>query len=93
MEAGVQIISGMIKKLSNAEVNVMAEVLLNTTVASEFPFTTKYQKTPGIWWAVDILHYLDDVEMNGSDWDKYSLRSALCKILMTMSLCKQYKVQ
>jgi hypothetical protein len=71
----------------------MAEVLLNTTVANEFPFTTKYQKTPGIWWAVDILHYIDDVEMNGSDWDKYRLRSSLCKILMTMTLCKQYKVQ
>lgn len=93
MEPGVQIICGMIKKLSNAEVNVMVEVLLNTTVANEFPFTTKYQKTPGIWWPVDILHYIDDVEMNGSDWDKYRLRSSLCKILMTMTLCKQYKVQ
>lgn len=90
MEETTHIIREQIKKLTNGEVNTMANVLLTSTITFKMPFSTKYQKTPTIWWAADLLHYLDDVELNDDKLEICNVRVLFCTILLTINSYKIY---
>ena len=90
MVESTNIIRELIRKLTNVEVNTMADVLLTSTITLKMPFSIKYQKTPTIWWHADLLHYLDDVELNGDELEICNVRTLFCTILLTLSYYKRY---